>query len=510
MHAQPASEPAEPAPRSSRPSQSGTPEAGRGSVPAEAPGAVAIVDDDAFSRRMLRLQLTQAGFQVLEFETAGALLERGTEGIAVACVDLGLDDMDGLDLIAHLRARDADVAIVVVTGRRDLETAVRAMQAGAYDFITKPFEPDRVNPAVGRARERWELTHRLRRLERAMGDAEMLPALVGTSAAMRELVRQVDRVVESDVTVCLFGESGSGKEVVARAIHEKSARRSAPFVALNCAAIPSTLQESELFGHERGAFTGAVQSHRGRFEQASGGTLFLDELGEMSLSTQASLLRALQERSIRRVGGTAEIAVDVRIVCATHRDLRSEVEAGRFREDLYSRLVVYPIQLPPLRARLDDLPNLVAHFMKKLGPDVRHAVRGFSPEALEALARYAWPGNVRELQNVVHRCMLAADGEHVRFADLPADVQAAVLPKLAPRKAPAVVEVAPEASSARTPLLAEDEVIPLVELERRAIQHALRAAKGSIGRAAKLLGIGRATLYRRLASLDIPFEEGGT
>jgi DNA-binding NtrC family response regulator len=463
--------------------------------------AVAVVDDDPVTRRILRAQLERAGHAVREFESGGALLERGTEGVAVACIDLGLDDMDGLDLIPHIRGRDPEVAVVVVTAKRDVDSVVRAMSAGAYDFITKPFDVERVLPAVSRGVERWVLARRVKRLEAGSGGDSVLPSFVGSGPAVRELARQVERVLESEVTVCLFGESGSGKEVVAQAIHTQSSR-GGPFVALNCAAIPASLQESELFGHERGAFTGAVQSHKGRFEQARGGTLFLDELGEMSLATQASLLRALQERTIRRVGGTADVAVDVRIIGATHRDLRAEVEAGRFREDLYFRLVVYPIQVPPLRARSEDLPALIAHFVHKLAADGRSSNVRFSAEALAAMHVYTWPGNVRELQNVVHRCLLAADGDEVRFGDLPPEVRATSLPKLERRD---VAQPAPGAG-VRSPILAEGEVVPLVELERRAIQHALQATKGNIGKAAKLLGIGRTTLYRKLAALDIPFE----
>jgi DNA-binding NtrC family response regulator len=470
------------------------------------PGLIAIVDDDAVTRRILHAMLTKAGFGVLEFATGTALLSRGTQGVGVACVDLGLDDMSGLDLIPRLRACDADVAIVVITGTRDLETAVQAMRAGAYDFLTKPFALEHVVPAIGRAHERWVLANRVHHLERAAVEPEMLPGLVGRSSAIRDLARQVDRVVGSDVSVCLFGESGTGKEVVAHAIHAKSSRHAGPFVALNCASIPATLQESELFGHERGAFTGAAQRHKGCFEQARGGTLFLDELGEMSPATQVSLLRALQERVIRRVGGTADIPVDVRIVCATHRDLRAEAEAGRFREDLYFRLVVYPIALPALRSRSDDVPLLIAYFMKKFASDAGTGSKRFAPEALEAMLAYPWPGNVRELQNVVHRTMLAADEEEVRLSDLPAEIRASAMPALSSREPPTpAIQPAPR-SGARA-LLGDDEVISLVELERRAIENALRATKGNMGRAAKLLGLGRTTLYRRLAGLGMPLEE---
>ncbi|HEU5072949.1 MAG TPA: sigma 54-interacting transcriptional regulator, partial [Polyangiaceae bacterium] len=302
--------------------------------------------------------------------------------------------------------------------------------------------------------------------------------------------------LESDVAVCVFGESGTGKELVARAIHSGGSRRRQPFVAINCAGIPESLQESELFGHERGAFTGATHMRRGRFEQAHGGTLLLDELGEMSLATQASLLRTLQEKTIRRVGGSSDIPVDVRIVCATHRNLKAEVEAGRFREDLYFRLVVYPIMLPPLRDRKEDIPLLVGNFLQRLSEDVGREVKSIAPEALEALSRHHWPGNVRELQNVVHRSLLACRGETITLSDLPPDIYRLALPTIPPRPA----KSGDALSIIEGP---EDEVIPLRELERRAIQRALRVTRGSVSKAAKLLGIGRATLYRRIASLEL-------
>jgi DNA-binding NtrC family response regulator len=286
--------------------------------------------------------------------------------------------------------------------------------------------------AVHRANERRELLSNVRRLESALTERSVLGSIVGKSPPMRELAQQVQRVLESDVAVCVFGESGTGKELVARAIHTGSVRRRGPFVAINCAGIPESLQESELFGHERGAFTGATQMRRGCFEQANGGTLLLDELGEMSMQTQASLLRTIQEKTIRRVGGTGEIPIDVRIVCATHRDLRAEVEAGRFREDLYFRLVVYPIHLPPLRDRVEDIPTLVGHFLRSLSKDVGRDVQSISAEALEALGRHLWPGNVRELQNVVHRSLLACRGDEITLSDLPPDIRELALPSILP------------------------------------------------------------------------------
>jgi DNA-binding NtrC family response regulator len=305
---------------------------------------------------------------------------------------------------------------------------------------------------------------------------------IGQSLPMRELGRKIARVVESDVTVAILGESGTGKELVARAIHADGPRRRGPFVAINCAAIADSLQDSELFGHERGAFTGALRQRRGCFEQANGGTLFLDELGEMSASTQARLLRTLEQRTIRRVGGAEDVPIDVRIVCATRRDLHADMATGRFREDLYFRLVVYPIELPPLRERHGDVPLLVSEVLRRLTRDVGRGEVQVHPEALAALARYEWPGNVRELINVLQRSVLLCQEEEITLADLPLYI----------RQRP------------RAPSEPEGGVTPLRELERSAIDRALVSAGGHVGMAAKLLGISRATLYRRMADRSAP------
>ncbi len=466
---------------------------GSGSLPDK--GLVAIIDDDPAARRLIRFWLEQEGYRAAEYDCGRAVLSDSGELPAVACIDLGLGDVSGLKVLQHLKARDEALPPIVVTAQRELETAVAAMRAGAYDYVTKPLERDRLLHAVRRASERRELLTSVRRLENALSEKNATHGIVGQSPPMHELARQIERVLASDVAVCIFGESGTGKELVANAIHAGGPRQRRPFVAINCAAIPGTLQESELFGHERGAFTGATQTHRGRFEQAAGGTLFLDEVGEMSPSTQAALLRTLQQKTIRRVGGLAEIPVDVRILCATHRDLKAEVEAGRFREDLYFRLVVYPIRVPPLRERAEDIPLLVGHFLRKLGPDAGREVTRVAPEVMEAFCRYDWPGNVRELENVVHRSLLSCAGEEITLADLAPDIRALALPSLPPASGDG-------RSVAMFRSAGPDSIVPLRELERRAIEHALRATRGSVGKAAKLLGIGRATLYRRLATQE--------
>jgi DNA-binding NtrC family response regulator len=326
---------------------------------------------------------------------------------------------------------------------------------------------------------------------------EVLGSLIGQSLPMQELARQVERVLQSDITVSIFGESGTGKELVSRAIHDGGPRRRGPFVAINCAAIPASLQESELFGHERGAFTGATHLRLGCFEQTNGGTLFLDEIGEMSASTQAMLLRTLQERTVRRVGGFGELPIDVRIICASRRDLLAEVECGRFRQDLYFRLVVYPIELPPLRVRNGDIALLVAHTLDRLQSDEGRRVTRMRPAALEALTRYSWPGNVRELINVVHRSLLSCQADEITLADLPAHIRSTVIPTAPPSSQR-------EVAVGTTPLLPEarETVMPLREIERYAIEHALGLAEGNVCKAAKMLCISRAKLYRRIASLS--------
>jgi DNA-binding NtrC family response regulator len=446
-------------------------------------GRIAVVDDDPTMRRVLAVWLAEEGFSVVEFETGGAALDGIEAGMSAVCLDLGLEDLPGIEVLRRLRATLPDVPVIVVTARTKVEVVVEAMKAGAYDYLAKPLDALRFGQTVRRAAEHRAMLARMRRLEDELGERSLYDMLAAQSAAMREVAASVERVRDADVSVAIMGESGTGKEVVARAIHEGGRTKSGAFVAVNCAAIPHSIQESELFGHEKGAFTGATTTHRGKFEQASGGTLFLDEIGEMAPATQASLLRVLQERVIVRVGGRAEIPVDARVICATHRDLAAEVKAGRFREDLYFRLVVYPIRLPPLRERGEDLPLLVAELLRKsrIAKD-RHIVR-VSPEALDVLAGYRWPGNIRELDNVIQRACLACDGEELGAHHLPPEIRALArrAPEILPKRAP---------SPART----------LREIEQGAVREALRAAGGNVTAAAKMLGVSRTKLYRDMKS----------
>jgi len=379
---------------------------------------VLVVDDEPGVQESLRMLLKDA----CEVATAGHV-EAALQAIAAAPPDLILLDLvmpgrSGLDLLAELAERGVRTPVIVLTATKTVATAVEAMKLGAADYVTKPFEVDALRIKVQRLLEQCALAAEVERLRDEVSRRTQLGGLIGRSDRMQEVFRAIERVAQSRASVLLTGESGTGKELVARAIHELGPRASGPFVALNCAAIPETLIESELFGHERGAFTDARERRIGKFEAASGGTLLLDEIGELAPSVQAKLLRALQERSIERVGGSAPIPVDVRVVAATHRDLEREVAAGRFRADLYYRIHVVPIALPPLRERREDVRLLAEHFLSRAEAETGRRLR-LSPPALAALERYPWPGNVRELENAIEHALALAEGERVEVTDLP-------------------------------------------------------------------------------------------
>jgi DNA-binding NtrC family response regulator len=450
---------------------------------------IALVDDDSLMRRWLTRVLEKGGHQVQSFATGQALLEGMDPEVDVVCLDLGLEGMGGMEILKILREKAPDRSVIVVTAETRTEIIVEAMRGGAYDYLVKPLEAERVLQSVGRAAERQGLLREVQRLRR---EKSPLVSLVGDSEAMREIRGQIEQLAESDVTVCLQGETGTGKEVAARSIHATSQRRRGPFIAFNCAAVPEALEEAELFGHEKGSFTGASGSKKGRFEQAQGGTLFLDEVGDMAPSTQAALLRTLQQRTVTRLGGSQEIPINVRIISATHRDLLAEVAAGRFRQDLYYRLVVYPIYLPPLRERRGDLPLLIRHLTSQL--QQQQSGMGFcqiSPEAMGYLERYAWPGNVRELQNVLQRALLTCKEGEIQPRHLPPELRGE-------RPGSDRRHEVPAQAAARGPSGKK----LLKEAEAAAIRKALAEVGGHVGRAAELLGISRATLYRRLSTLD--------
>jgi len=402
------------------------------------------------------------------------------EGFALVLTDVQMGSMDGIALCEHIATMHPDVPVIVLTGHGNLETAVRAMRAGAYDFLTKPVDADMLAISMERAMEHRSLRQEVRRLQSEVVRAQPSRALVGSSRAMREILSLIERVASTDATVLVTGESGTGKELVARAIHGMSARHKGPFVAINCAAVPHNLLESELFGHVRGAFTDARNARAGLFLEANGGTLFLDEIAEMPLEMQAKLLRALQERTVRPVGGDREAPFDARVITATNRDLEAEVRARRFREDLFYRIAVVCVEVPTLRERSVDIPVLAQHFLVRFAERFGKKVVGFHPASLSRLVSYTWPGNVRELENCIERSVALTRYDHVTVEDLPEKIRAYEI-----KQRPMTPET-------------ETELVTLSELERRYVQRVMVLVGGNKSRAARVLGLDRRTLYRML------------
>ena len=484
---------------------------------------ILVVDDDAGSRKAMALTLQTDGRRVEEFANADAALERAIEDPSVALVvtDLKMPGKSGLDLATDLAAARPDVSVLLVTAHGDVETLLSARTLGTVDYVAKPLAKDdlrlRAEAALSRARQAGEIKDLRERLDKRFG----FEAILGISKPMEELFARLRVVAPAKTTVLIVGESGTGKELVANALHHNSPRRGRAFVALNCGAIPREIIESELFGHERGAFTGALVKRVGRIEQAHGGTLFLDEVSEMPPDLQVKFLRVLEEKRVTPVGGNESREVDFRLVAATNRDLRAEIEAGRFRQDLYYRLSVVTVEIPLLRERKDDIPLLVERFRDLFAREHGKPVIGVTPAALAALVGYAWPGNVRELKNVLESAVLFAVGTRIDVSDLPAAVRgrAAAAPAGVPAAAkprsgewPAVrpapvasAEAAPEALAASSVAAPEEPASvatfvgkTMAEIEREAILTALQVTGGNRRRAAEALGIGLRTLQRKL------------
>jgi DNA-binding NtrC family response regulator len=443
-----------------------------------------VVDDDPAIRELLSFIVTEAGYDVDAFASgAEVLANSGTVPCAVL-LDLMMPEIDGVEVLKEISRRHPKLPVIMITADNDVQHAVEVTKLGAYDYLVKPVDKERLLTTLSRALSHGSLEKEVERLKGELSDRYQLRNIVGSSSAMRKVYDQIEKVLESEITVFIAGESGTGKELVSKAIHYASLRSDGPFVDVNCAAIPEGLQESELFGHEKGAFTGAVATHPGKFEQASGGTIFLDEVGEMSPSAQARLLRVLQERVLQRVGGTETIELDVRVISASNRDLAKMVEEGSFRQDLYYRLVVFPITLPQLRDRREDIPALVEHFLEKHARDAGKRVTRVEARAMEAMAGHGWPGNVRELENVIHRTLLVSSGLELTLDDLPPGIGGDVaMPEDAqPTGAPPV----------------GSGTLNLEELERETIVRAMELNKGNLSDVARQLGIGRSTLYRKL------------
>jgi DNA-binding NtrC family response regulator len=442
---------------------------------------VLIVDDDAAMCAMLAKGLGRKAFHC-QFRTSAdeGLTLMETEAFDVVVTDLNMRAMNGLELCARIVANQPDVPVVVITAFGSIETAVGAIRAGAYDFITKPVDVDALALTLARAVEHRTLRQEVRRLRQALAEPRHFAEMIGESAPMKKLHALLGQVVDASASVLVTGESGTGKELVARALHQLGARKAGPLVAINCAAMPETLLESELFGHVRGAFTDARSDRAGLFVQASGGTLFLDEIGDMPLGMQAKLLRALQERKARPVGGDREIPFDVRIVAATNRDLDSAVAEQRFREDLYFRINVIQIAVPPLRTRGNDVLLLAQSFVERFAARTGKRVTGLGTAVAERLLSYSWPGNVRELENAVERAVAVT-----RFAEITVDD----LPERIRDYRVSHVLVAAEDPS---------ELVPMEEVERRYIARVMQAVGGNKTLAAKVLGFDRKTLYNKL------------
>ncbi len=442
---------------------------------------VLVVDDDTDMGEMVAACVKSLGHEpafVSRPEEALSRLPAGEYGLVITDVQMGT--MDGIALCEQIAEAHPDLPVIVLTGHSNLETAVRAMRAGAYDFLTKPIDVDMLAIAMERALEHRSLRQEVRRLQSEVVRAQPSRSLIGSSRAMREVLSLIERVASTDATVLVTGESGTGKELVARAIHGMSPRAKGAFVAINCAAVPANLLESELFGHVRGAFTDARNARAGLFLEANGGTLFLDEVGEMPLEMQAKLLRALQERTVRPVGGDRETPFDARVITATNRDLEAEVRERRFREDLFYRIAVVNVEVPTLRERAVDVPVLAQHFLMRFAERFGKKVVGFHPATLARLTAYAWPGNVRELENCVERSVALTRYDHVTVEDLPEKVRA-----YESKHAPAAPET-------------EAELVTLSELERRYVQRVMTLVGGNKSRAARVLGLDRRTLYRML------------
>jgi two-component system nitrogen regulation response regulator NtrX len=445
--------------------------------------SVLIVDDEAGVRSALSGVLRDEGYAVDAVESGEACLDRVMRApYDVIVLDIWLPGMDGLATLARLRERRVDAPVVMISGHGNIESAVRAIKMGAFDFVEKPLSLEKAILVVGNAVRQRQLEAENRAL-RAHVDRRL--TMVGESYAMAQLREQIAMAAPTNGRVLIFGENGTGKELVARSIHALSRRRAGPFVEVNCAAIPEELIESELFGHVKGAFTGALADRRGKFEMAGSGTLFLDEIGDMSLKTQAKVLRALQEQVVEPVGGTASVRVDVRVLAATNKDLPAEIRAGRFREDLYFRLNVIPIFVPPLRDRDEDIPLLAEHFMAELAREYGRRPKRLDPGAATGLRSYRWPGNVRELRNIIERLMIMVPGDTISLSDL-TFLEGTPLPQ-------------DEAGGAPT--------VPLHEardrFERDYILRALAAHNGNISRTADALGVERSNLYRKMRAFGI-------
>jgi DNA-binding NtrC family response regulator len=494
-----------------------------------------IVDDDPTQRRLLQAQAEKCGIQVLTASSGQEALDvlNGPKGAQVSLVllDLVMPGMDGLTVLGNLRPTHPTLPVIVLTAQGGVDTAVAAMRAGADDFLVKPASPERIQVSIQNALKVKALTGEIQRLKKISENRLSLGDLIAESPSMRTVLRLADRAAQSHIPILIEGESGVGKEVLARAIQGASDRAGKPFVAVNCGAIPETLIESILFGHEKGSFTGAVDKHIGKFQEANGGTLFLDEIGELRLDMQVKLLRAIQEGEVDPVGAKRPVKVDIRLISATNRNLQQQVEEGKFREDLFYRLNVFPMQLPALRERREDIAGLVELFIRRFAVEENKKIVGLDKPAMEMLQAYNWPGNIRQLENTVFRAVVLCDGECLRANDFPqiASQLGIAVDTTQPEEPIEIVARPREPMGLQTSgggigsTLAVDDLVAsgvkltgidghlrkLEEIEHELIKLAIEKYDGHMSEVARRLGIGRSTLYRKLREMGIEDQQAG-
>ena len=494
-----------------------------------------IVDDDPTQRRLLQAQAEKCGIQVLTASSGQEALDvlNGPKGAQVSLVllDLVMPGMDGLTVLGNLRPTHPTLPVIVLTAQGGVDTAVAAMRAGADDFLVKPASPERIQVSIQNALKVKALTGEIQRLKKVSENRLSLGDLIAESPSMRTVLRLADRAAQSHIPILIEGESGVGKEVLARAIQGASDRAGKPFVAVNCGAIPETLIESILFGHEKGSFTGAVDKHIGKFQEANGGTLFLDEIGELRLDMQVKLLRAIQEGEVDPVGAKRPVKVDIRLISATNRNLQQQVEEGKFREDLFYRLNVFPMQLPPLRERREDIAGLVELFIRRFAVEENKKIVGLDKPAMEMLKTYNWPGDIRQLENTVFRAVVLCDGECLRAGDFPQIAsQLGITVDTTQLEEPIEIAARPrEPMGLQTSgggigsTLAVDDLVAsgvkltgidghlrkLEEIEHELIKLAIEKYDGHMSEVARRLGIGRSTLYRKLREMGIEDQQAG-
>jgi two-component system response regulator HydG len=449
---------------------------------------ILVVDDEQSHRTMLKAVLSKEGYDISEADDGNSAVKAvEDESFDLILMDIRMTDMDGIEAMGEIKKMSPSIPIIMMTAYASVKTAVEALKSGAYDYLTKPLDIDELKILIKKALEHYRLQEENVILKERLADRFDFSKIIGKSKRMRDLFENLSLIAPSDATILIYGESGTGKELVANAIHQNSPRAQKPFIKVSCAALPETLLESELFGHERGAFTGALARKAGRFQLADGGTLFLDEVNVMSSTTQVKLLRVLQEREFEPLGSTKTIHVDIRLITATNKELEVEVKEGRFREDLFYRLNVVPIHLPPLRDRKEDIPLLADHFFKLFQEKNKKSIQGILPKTLDTLMRYDWPGNIRELENVMERAILLCRGEYLSPQDLPPPFQ--------------------EEQIGEQPIVSIPPGMTLEALEKEAIIQTLEETGGNRTQTAQILGISRKTLQNKLK--EYGFEEKG-